>query len=321
MAGRLNRRHALRILGAGAVLGLGAVGLGTMRGQPEPKVWRGEVLGAVSAMTLWHPNPRVAERTIGRMLVEIDRLDRIFSLYRKDSELVQLNSEGRLAEASADLVLVFEESLRIAHLSNGAFDPSIQPLWQFKARGGGSKEELGQVLGLVDHAAIDLGARSIGFARPGMAATLNGIAQGHITDRITDLLVNDGFEQAMVELGETRALGSAPGGRPFAVGLVDPADPRAIARQVELASAGLAVSGGYGLRLDAEGGNHVIDPATGTSPGDLTQVAVISPRSIWADALSTAISVAGEAAAPRLLAAYPESRAILWRADGTVVEA
>src|SRR5690606_20606965 len=151
-------------------------------------------------------------------------------------------------------------------------------------------------------------------------ASLNGIAQGYITDRITDLLANDGFEQAMIELGETRALGSAPNGTPFSVGLVDPFAPTTIARQLPLASAALAVSGGYGLRLDASGGNHILDPATGGSPNGLRQVAVIAPRAIWADALSTAISVAGEAAAPGLLKHYKGSRAILWRADGSVHE-
>jgi thiamine biosynthesis lipoprotein len=314
------RRYVLRVLGAGAVLGAGVLTLGGLREKPEPSRWHGEVLGAMSAMTLWHPNPRLAERTIARMLVEIDRLDRVFSLYRSDSELVQLNREGRIAAPSSDLVRVFEESRQIAALSGGAFDPTIQPLWQFKAQGGGGPRALEKVLELVDHRAVDIGSRDIGFARPGMAASLNGIAQGYITDRITELLANDGFEQAMVELGETRALGSAPDGQPFSVGIVDPFEPSAIARQQPLASEAMAVSGGYGLRFDAAGGHHVIDPATGSSPEDLRQVAVISPRSVWADALSTAISVAGEAAATDLVGHYPGSRAILWRADGSVLE-
>lgn len=316
----VTRRHALRILGAGAALGAGVLGLRSLRDAPVPVQWQGEVLGALSAMTLWHPNRRVAERTIARMLVEIGRLDRIFSLYRADSELVRLNGDGRIARPSDDLVQVFGESLRIAGISGGAFDPTIQPLWWLEARGGGSAAELEQALGLVDFSAVDLGTREIGFSRPGMAASLNGIAQGYITDRITDLLANDGFEQAMIELGETRALGAAPNGAPFSVGLVDPLAPTTIARQLPLSSAALAVSGGYGLRLDASGGNHILDPATGRSPTSLSQVAVIAPRAVWADALSTAISVAGEAAAPGLLTHYKGSRAILWRADGSVHE-
>ncbi|MGH8649597.1 MAG: FAD:protein FMN transferase, partial [Burkholderiales bacterium] len=45
--------------------------------------WNGDVLGALSELTLWHHNARVARRTILRVRREIERFERIFSLYRK----------------------------------------------------------------------------------------------------------------------------------------------------------------------------------------------------------------------------------------------
>ena len=65
---------------------------------------------------------------------------------------------------------------------------------------------------LVDFRQIDCSAAAIGFARPGMAITLNGIAQGYLTDAIADLLRNEGFETAVADLGELRALGRHPKG-------------------------------------------------------------------------------------------------------------
>ncbi len=317
MSRGLPRRRVLRVLAAGLALPLGVLGARALRDVPEPARWQGEVLGAWSGMTLWHPNPGHARRAIARMLVEIERLENVFSLYRPDSELARLNRDGRLEAPSADLVEVFGQSQRIAELSGGAFDPTTQPLWQLYAAGRGG--ELERVLPLVDYAAVSAGRREVRFGRPGMAASLNGIAQGHITDRITRILGDEGFENAMIELGETRALGAAPDGRPFAVGLVNPQAPTVLDREVALAGAALAVSGGYGMRF-AAGGHHIFDPRTGQSPESLTQVAVVSPRAVWADALSTAIYVAGEGAAEGLLSAYAGSRAILWRSDGTVRE-
>src|SRR5690606_23414056 len=214
--------------------------------------------------------------------------------------------------ASRDLIEVTEAALKIAEVSKGAFDPTIQPLWTYHAAGQQRAEgrDLDAVLAKVGYEGVLTTGSGIGFAKDGMAISLNGIAQGYITDRIADLLANDGFEQAMIELGETRALGSGPNGTPFNVGLVDPFAPATIARNLALSSAALAVSGGYGLSLDASGGNHILDPTTGTSPDGLRQVAVIAPRAVWADALSTAISVGGEAAAPGLLTHYKGSRAI-----------
>ena len=51
-----------------------------------------------------------------------------------------------------------------------------------------------------------------------MAITLNGIAQGFITDRIADLLRNEGFEQAVVDLGEWRDAWESSGGASVACG-------------------------------------------------------------------------------------------------------
>jgi thiamine biosynthesis lipoprotein len=149
-----------------------------------------------------------------------------------------------------------------------------------------------------------------------MAITLNGIAQGYITDRITDLLRHEGFEHAMVELGETRALGASPDGQPFQVGLMNPASPGLVDRTVALADQALSVSGGYGLRFGGDA-HHIFDPATGRSANRLLDVAVIAPRAIHADALSTAIFVAGEELAPAILRAYPPARAMITRTDGS----
>ncbi len=319
-----NRRRALQIMGAGFALPLGALALGAWRHEaPAPVQWNGEVLGAISSMTLWHANPRVAERAIARMRVEIERLENIFSLYRADSEITRLNTEGKLAAPSADLLVLLEQSRRIAELSNGAFDPTIQPLWWLHATPGAGRSPdraaLDRALALVDYRSLTAQAGQIRFGRPGMAVSLNGIAQGYVTDRITEILGNEGFESAMIELGETRALGTAPGGQPFAVGLIDPLAPASVGRSVSLADRALAVSGGYGTML-ADGAHHIFDPHTGESARGLVQVVVLAEKAAWADALSTAIYVAGEARAPGLLAAYPGSNAILSRNDGSTLE-
>src|SRR5256885_15333907 len=84
--------------------------------------WHGEVLGALAELTLWHPDAAFARRTILRVRQEIDRFERIFSLYRPDSEISRLNGAGRLMKASLELRTLIEESQRLGELSGGAFD-------------------------------------------------------------------------------------------------------------------------------------------------------------------------------------------------------
>jgi len=130
------------------------------------------------------------------------------------------------------------------------------------------------------------------LARAGMAVTLNGIAQGYVTDRVAALLRAHGMDHVLIDLGETRALGAHPDGRPWRVGLADPGDPDRIAEQVPLADMALATSGGYGTRFEASGRhNHLIDPRSGIcAPADRS-VSVVAPDATTADAASTALSL------------------------------
>jgi thiamine biosynthesis lipoprotein len=171
---------------------------------------------------------------------------------------------------------------------------------------------------LVDFRWIESGAASIQFARPGMAITLNSIAQGYITDAIADMLRHEGFESAVVDLGEFRTLGRHPDGRPWRLGIRDGRSSGRVDRMVELEDMALAVSGGYGTTFESTGRfHHIFDPRTGASANSLVGVAVIGPRATAANGLATSICVAGEALAPALLAAYPQMRAMITRLDGT----
>ena len=325
--GRLTRRRLLRVTAAVAGVPMMIAAVRAMAPKAQSHTWHGEVLGAVSELTLWHTDAAFARRTILRVRHEIERLERIFSLYRRDSEISRLNEAGKLVKPSPELRRLIEESQHLGDLSGGAFDISVQPLWRLYEAHFWSRTDIQPDIAarardvahsVVDFREIESGAGAIGFARAGMAITLNGIAQGYISDAIADMLRNEGFETAVVDLGEYRTIGRHPDGRPWRIGIRDGRDSGSIDRVVDLEDMALAVSGGYGTTFEASGRyHHIFDPRTGTSANSLVDVAVIGPRATAADGLATAICVAGEALAPTLLAAYPQTRAILTRLDGT----
>ena len=326
---RPTRRRFLRVVAA--VAGLPAI-IATVRAT-APKAclhsWQGEVLGAWSELSLWHPDAAFARRTILRVRQEIDRFERIFSLYRRDSEIARLNEAGTLLKPSPDLRELIEESQRLGELSGGTFDISVQPLWRLYEAHFWSRTVVQPDIAararevarsVVDFRAIESGAAAVRFARAGMAITLNGIAQGYISDAIADMLRNEGFQSAVVDLGEYRTIGRHPDGRPWRIDIRDGRDVGSIDRMVDLEDMALAVSGGYGTTFEPSGRcHHIFDPRTGASANTLVDVAVIGPRATAADGLATAICVAGESVAPTLLAAYPQTRAILTRSDGTTM--
>src|SRR5262245_30020434 len=207
------RRRALRIVAAaaGVPLMIAAVRVSAPKG--ELHRWQGDVLGAFSELTLWHTDAAFAQRTIRKVRQEIERYERIFSLYRPESEIARLNAAGRLARPSPELRALIEESQRIGALSGGAFDITVQPLWRLyeahfwsrsdvQADIAARAREVAQAL--VDFRRVEAGAAAVGFTRTGMAITLNSLAQGYITDVIADMLRHEGFESAVVDLGEFR---------------------------------------------------------------------------------------------------------------------
>src|SRR5580704_15828864 len=326
---RPTRRRVLHIVAAVAGLPLMMAGLRATAPKGQIYRWQGDVLGAVSELTLWHTEPAFARAMILKVRGEIERFEKIFSLYRQKSEISRLNEAGKLMKPSPELRAVVEESQRFSELSGGAFDISVQPLWRLYEAHFWSRTNIQSDIvarardvaqALVDFRQIDTGAASIAFTRPGMAITLNSIAQGYITDAIADMLRNEGFESAMVDLGEYRALGLHPDGRPWRLGIDNGKVAGNVDGMVELEDMALAVSGGYGTTFEPSGQfNHIFDPHTGASANSLVQVAVIGPTAAAANGLSTAICVTGEALAPTLLAAYPKMWAILTRLDGTSV--
>jgi FAD:protein FMN transferase len=227
----ISRRRMIRISAAAAGLALVPLKRPARSDVACLVTWRGMALGALASMCVHHTGRAEAERSIKRALAEVRRLERIFSLYREDSVLVALNRRGALETPPPELVELLTTCRNYAELTDGAFDPTVQPLWRLFAEhfsraeadpGGPSQAALDEALDLVGHQHLILDRNRVVFARRGMGLTLNGIAQGYITDRVVDLLGADGIGRSLVDMGETRALGAHPDGRAWTVAITDP---------------------------------------------------------------------------------------------------
>jgi FAD:protein FMN transferase len=333
----LTRRRAFRIVAAAAGLPLMIAAVRATAPGGQLFNWQGEVLGGLAELSLWHTDEAVARHAIRKVEAEIARQERIFSLASADSEISRLNAAGALKKPSPELRGLMEEGRRFSVMSAGAFDISVQPLWRlyeahFWSRTVVQEDVLARARDvardLVDFRAIEIGSGRIAFAREGMAVTLNSLAQGYITDAAADLLRNEGFATAFVDLGEVRALGRHPEGRAWRVGIRNAQAGLAqaglvqpdLSQAVELEDTAMAVSGGYGTTFEPSGRfHHIFDPRTGESTHRLLDATVIGSRATAANGLSTALCVAGEERAAALMAASPGYRAILTRPDGTKV--
>jgi thiamine biosynthesis lipoprotein len=267
----------------------------------EPVRWRGSALGAQVSIEIYHPDRAEAERLVDRCVLDVRRLERQFSLYRADSAISALNRTGILVSPDADMVALLKASLLFADLTDGAFDPTVQPLWQLYADhfaserpdpDGPSRQLLVETLAKVGRSGLLVNEDRVALAKHGAAITLNGIAQGYATDRVVERLREAGLSTTLVNMGEIRAIGARPEGAPWRVGLADPERPGVLTETVDLVHRAVATSAGAGFRFDTKGRfTHLFDPATGRSPSRYSTVSVIAPTATEADALSTAFSL------------------------------
>lgn len=276
----------------------------------ETYSWRGIALGAEAALILQHYDEAEANLAIAACIAEVERLEAIFSLYRPDSAISRLNRDGSIVDAPLDFAQLLSRALQIADLSNGAFDPTIQPLWNVYAAhfstsgasaGGPPKERIDEARSKVSWRRVSVDGTRITLHASGMALTLNGIAQGYITDKVSELLAARGFDHVMVNMGEQRALGPKWGGDAWQIGIADPTNGERQILQVPITRGALATSGGYGCHFDDAGQfTHILDPRTGEVARQFASVTVLAPLASDADGLSTALSVMGPGAWKKL---------------------
>ncbi len=294
----LSRRRFLAVTASAAVLGPGAAA-----SPPQRAIWTGTAMGARAAIWFDGVSDNQNAALIATVRAEIDRLENLFSLYRADSAISRLNRTGRLARPDPDILQVLALARSIHHATGGAFDPTVQPVWDRLARryadgrtGKARPDDAGRAAAgpPVDFDLVRFDAAAVTFGRPGMALTLNGIAQGHITDRVVALLKRAGLVDILVEAGEFRALGGRSDGSAWPVrlrGRRGRGDPGVVAYLDDMA---LATSDTAGTSFDAAGRiSHIIDPDRRRPTGRHAAVSVTAPSAAVADGLSTAFCLMG----------------------------
>ncbi len=273
----LSRRRFLTITAALGAAGIG--GLALPARSDSRVVWSGVALGAKARIFVDTGDRDEASGLVAACVAEIDRLEGLFSLYRPDSEINRLNDKGRYEAPSGDFLQILSLAGAVHQASGGAFDPTIQPLWAALA---GAKMDC-RSIGF-EH--VRYGPQAVSFDRPGMALTLNGIAQGYVTDRIATLFAAAGLRHVLVDIGELRALGGRRDGTGWPVRIAG-SD-----RVVSLGDRALATSATHGTTIDRAGTvGHILDPRTGRPVVADRQVTVSAPTAALADALSTAVCI------------------------------
>jgi thiamine biosynthesis lipoprotein len=174
-----------------------------------------------------HNDAAVANAGLNAAFAEIEQVEAVMSIYRPDSELRRLNRDGVLARPHPYLLEVLEHAAATSRATGGAFDITVQPLWDEYARAkdrgtAPAEDQLAAALQLVDWKQVHVRPERIQLRQPGMQITLNGIAQGYAADRARTALTNHGIEHALIDAGEIAPLGHKEQAAHWSAGIQHP---------------------------------------------------------------------------------------------------
>lgn len=218
-------------------------------------------------------------------------LENTFSRTKEGSELWNLNC-GQADSLSEDMKSVLEFSLHMSELSGGSFDitvGSLVDLWDIKNRTAPPTDnEINSAKEHTGYTKVTLSP----FSQGDTTLDTGAVAKGYAADRIIELLKEKGVESAIVDLGGNVALIGE-----FSVGIRSPFNPDELYAKIILKDKSAVTSGAYQRYFEHEGTryHHLIDPRSGyCAESGIASVTVVSPSSMQADALSTAIFVSGK---------------------------
>jgi FAD:protein FMN transferase len=256
------------------------------------------------------PEKTAVEKLINRVFQHVDMTYNKWNPYSEISRLNRLKA-GIKASISSDLERFFKQIDTIVTLTEGRFDPTIEPLqqlWKKHLEKGTTptEEEIEFVVPAVGWKNIHYGQSLFCKDHDLTSLDLGGIAKGLCVDMLVETLNKAGYPNVFVEWGgEIHASGQHPEQRPWNIYISHPGnpDPRLAVDFVPLQNEAIATSGDYlqnwtvqtpGLDRSLQKTTycHIIDPCTyqplKIEKNTIASTSVLAPNCVLADGLSTA---------------------------------
>jgi thiamine biosynthesis lipoprotein len=292
--------------------------------------WIGDarpMMGTEVSVYLWSDDSVAGLVALESVFQEADRIDRLMSTYKYESEISKINREaaGAPVDTGEELYDLIARSVEISMLTAGAFDITYESVGQHydfreRQRPDDSTVELERQKIDFRYLQLDDTTRTVHFDKEGVRINLGGIAKGYVVERAVRILRLKGINNAIVTAGgDSRLLGDRRG-RPWMVGIRDPRKDGEIAISVPLQDEAISTSGDYERFFDEDGVryHHIIHPGTGTPASGVHSATVFGPDAVTTDALSTSVFVMGVDEGLKMIASLADYESIVIDAEGRV---
>ena len=268
---------------------------------PEPAELTTFAMDTMMRFTLYGEEAQTGA-VLAQIPTQLGALEAELSATREDSDIFRIDrAEGQPVEVRASVSELLSDALELCRITGGALDITAYPAvkaWGFTTgeHRVPDEEELAALAAKIDYAAVGSDGPTVTLPA-GMELDVGAVAKGYAGDLLAYNVRDNNLSSALLDLGQSTivAIGTKPGGKPWRIGIRDPAGESYLA-VVELTDMSLGTSGGYQRYFEEDGVVywHILDPDTAApARSGLASVTVVAPSALLCDGLSTALFVMG----------------------------
>jgi len=283
-----------------------------------------KLMGNNFVITVVTENEAQAKIQIAFAIEEIQKIERLLTTYKSDSQtnLINENAGIRPVKVDVEVIDLIERSIAISHITQGAFDITYgsidKTLWNFDKTMTQLPDAVTakKMVHLINYENIilDKSNHTVFLKEKGMRIGFGGIGKGYAAEMAKNVLLKNNVQSGIINAsGDLTAWGNQANGKAWTIGVANPDTPTAAFSYLEISNMAVATSGNYEkyILIDGKKYSHTIDPKTGLPIHGIKSVTVIGNNAELADAMATPIAVMGINAGLFLINQLPHLHCII----------
>ncbi|NOQ63392.1 MAG: FAD:protein FMN transferase [Methyloprofundus sp.] len=255
-----------------------------------------KAMGTPCEIQLYAASENHARQVSNSVISDVNRLEALYSRYRKDSFLSTINHHaamGKKISVDAETAGLLNYAATCYQQSGGLFDITsgkLRQAWHFDSGKIPAQSSIEQLLQQIGWDKLDWNPPVLEFSILGMEIDFGGIVKEYAVDRAASLCIEAGIHHGIINLGgDIKIIGPQADGSPWKVGIRHPRKANAILQTFSLTQGALASSGDYERYILVDGirYSHVLNPKTGWPVRYLSSVSVVGDFCVVAGSAST----------------------------------
>lgn len=255
------------------------------------------IMGTVVEILIRNLPQDVANNAIDKGFAEFERIDNLFSTYKKESGVSELNSDLEKVTVDSEIYFILKTCNEITKSTNGAFDAAtgnIVDAWNFSSTQPQipEYEVLSEAVENSNWANVELSESNSVIKKKRIRFNFGAIAKGYAVDKAALVLINLGINDFLINAGgEIKT-----SGKNWKVGIQHPRRQTELIKSLLIEDYSVATSGDYEQYFELNGKryHHILNPKTGYPAMDIQSVTIVAKDNFVADAYATGVFVLGK---------------------------